>query len=415
MVDVLDVLHVPLTMATRSGGWVLDGVPRTVDQAAALDDALDAIDAAADSVVVLEVPDPEVRARLAHRARVEHRADDTEEVITHRLAVWAVGVRAVQRAHRPARQPRRGRAARPARHLPELGLRAAAAAVRRGRLRLPRVGPDDHQRHQRQADPAAGRRRAVRRALRPPRQPRARARPARRRPAPRRRVDVARRATGAGRARPGWSRSPSAPSPPSATRSRPVDEPARVVVQSELVANEPLPAPTSDPRVAAALRGAARAARSTPLTAPARSWSTAPGAAGCGVAAAMDHVVEAPDGVERRASRPSPDVGRVTVATRARAGRDAAGREVPRLRLVEPSGRARRCATRSMAALAGAQADGLGRAPGRAARLPRRVLGRRRRRDRRRRRAAAGRALRAVPRPAGRRPGRGAGRSPPRA
>ena len=38
--------------------------------------------------------------------------------------------------------------------------------VRRGRLRLPRVRPDDHQRHQRQADPAAGRGRAVRPALR---------------------------------------------------------------------------------------------------------------------------------------------------------------------------------------------------------------------------------------------------------
>ena len=50
-----------------------------------------------------------------------------------------VGVRALQRARRPARQPRRGRAARPARHLPQLGLRAAAAAVRRGRIRLPGV------------------------------------------------------------------------------------------------------------------------------------------------------------------------------------------------------------------------------------------------------------------------------------
>ena len=43
-----------------------------------------------------------------------------------------VGVRAVQRAHRPARQPRRGRSARPARHLPQLGLRDPA------RCRTPR-------------------------------------------------------------------------------------------------------------------------------------------------------------------------------------------------------------------------------------------------------------------------------------
>ena len=52
-------------------------------------------------------------------------------------------------------------------HLPELLLRAPAAALRRGRLRLPRVRADDHQRDQRQADPAAGRGRTVRPALRP--------------------------------------------------------------------------------------------------------------------------------------------------------------------------------------------------------------------------------------------------------
>ena len=43
-------------------------------------------------------------------------------------------LRAVQRPHGPARQPRRGGAARHAGHLPQLLLRAAAAAVRRGRV-----------------------------------------------------------------------------------------------------------------------------------------------------------------------------------------------------------------------------------------------------------------------------------------
>ena len=63
-------------------------------------------------------------------------------------------------------------------HLPQLLLRAAPAAVRRGRLRLPGVRPDHHQRHQRQDHPAAGGRRAVRPALRPAAPPPARARPA---------------------------------------------------------------------------------------------------------------------------------------------------------------------------------------------------------------------------------------------
>lgn len=87
--DVVAVLEEPLRAAMRSGGWVLDGAPRTVAQAETLERMLDGMDAAVDRVVALDVPDVEVRARLARRARIEHRLDDTEEVIAHRLAVWA--------------------------------------------------------------------------------------------------------------------------------------------------------------------------------------------------------------------------------------------------------------------------------------------------------------------------------------
>ena len=97
-----------------------------------------------------------------------------------------VGVRALQRPHRPAREPGRGRAVRPARHLPQRLLRDPPAAVRGGRLRLPGGRPDRRQRHQRQAHPAAGRRRAVRHPLRRAARPHALAGPARgRAPAPR--------------------------------------------------------------------------------------------------------------------------------------------------------------------------------------------------------------------------------------
>ncbi|CAM5696145.1 hypothetical protein SGRIM128S_00333 [Streptomyces griseomycini] len=84
-----------------------------------------------------------------------------------------VRVRAVQRPRRLARQPRRGRTARTARLLPQRRPRTAPAALRRGRLRLPGVGSDGHRRHQRQGAPAAGRRRAVRPALRAARRSRA--------------------------------------------------------------------------------------------------------------------------------------------------------------------------------------------------------------------------------------------------
>ena len=93
-----------------------------------------------------------------------------------------------------------------------------------------------------------------------------------------------------------------------------VGDRARVVVQSELVANEPLPRPSSDPRVAAAL--------SSPLvsedhgtrgqTAVELAHRTA--VSDLRMAAAMDHVVEAPVRTEVIAES-TPDTGRVTVTT----------------------------------------------------------------------------------------------------
>ncbi|MBA3422416.1 MAG: glycoside hydrolase family 65 protein [Thermoleophilaceae bacterium] len=98
----------------------------------------------------------------------------------------------------------------------------------------------------------------------------------------------------------------------------PLGADARVVVQSELVANEPLPAPDGDPRAAAAL--------SAPLEA--ESWghgetsallSHITRASGLRVTAGMDHVVSGPDGIGL-AAETSGDLGRVTVAANLRTG-----------------------------------------------------------------------------------------------
>ena len=102
-----------------------------------------------------------------------------------------VRVLVVQRAHRNARQPRRGRTARVARHLSQLVLRDSPAAVRRGGLRLPRGGPDPRRRHQRQDSATARRRRALRRALRRTPTPRTGARLPRGHPHPKRAVALA--------------------------------------------------------------------------------------------------------------------------------------------------------------------------------------------------------------------------------
>lgn len=86
--DIVAVLQDPLA-AAEVGGWVLDGAPRTVQQAAALAEMIEGPGPSRAVVLALEVPDDELRARLIQRARLEHRADDTPAVISHRLSVWA--------------------------------------------------------------------------------------------------------------------------------------------------------------------------------------------------------------------------------------------------------------------------------------------------------------------------------------
>jgi alpha,alpha-trehalose phosphorylase len=94
---------------------------------------------------------------------------------------------------------------------------------------------------------------------------------------------------------------------------QPIGDPARIVVQSELVANEPQPEPpSSDPRAAAALRaplvGEFKAVHNDRVTLVHRTR-----ASGLLVAAAMDHVADCPDGTEMQ-SEVEEDLGRVTVA-----------------------------------------------------------------------------------------------------
>jgi alpha,alpha-trehalose phosphorylase len=121
-----------------------------------------------------------------------------------------------------------------------------------------------------------------------------------------------------------------------------VGDPARIVVQSELVANEPQPEPQSeDPRAAAALRAPLvsqfAAARGDRVTLVHRTR-----ASGLLVGAAMDHVVEGPDGAPTE-SEVEDDMGRVTVAADLEAGEKlrlakflaygwSAGRSLPAVR-----------------------------------------------------------------------------------
>jgi adenylate kinase len=69
-------------------GFVLDGFPRNVSQAAALDDWLAARGQHVDAVVLLEVPRDVLISRLAERAAVEGRDDDDATTIARRLEVY---------------------------------------------------------------------------------------------------------------------------------------------------------------------------------------------------------------------------------------------------------------------------------------------------------------------------------------
>lgn len=70
------------------GGFVLDGFPRTVDQAAALDRLLEGNGTEISAVLNLSVPDTALMDRLAGRSGQENRADDRRETVLERLRVY---------------------------------------------------------------------------------------------------------------------------------------------------------------------------------------------------------------------------------------------------------------------------------------------------------------------------------------
>ncbi|MCD9007323.1 adenylate kinase [Luteimonas sp. XNQY3] len=69
-------------------GFILDGYPRNLAQAAALDALLQKLGTPFDAAVQLEVDNEQIIARLAGRAQAEGRADDSPESVRHRLDVY---------------------------------------------------------------------------------------------------------------------------------------------------------------------------------------------------------------------------------------------------------------------------------------------------------------------------------------
>ena len=82
---VMDMLRKPVVAASEAGGYVLDGFPRTVEQAKAAYETAQELGVAVEVAIYLEVPTAELTRRLLARGRGK---DDTPEVIEHRLEVF---------------------------------------------------------------------------------------------------------------------------------------------------------------------------------------------------------------------------------------------------------------------------------------------------------------------------------------
>jgi len=84
---VLDMVTEAMIAAKAAGGgYVLDGIPRNLSQARQLYQIGRELDMTADVALHLQAGDDELMRRLLARAVLEHRSDDTGDVIARRLA-----------------------------------------------------------------------------------------------------------------------------------------------------------------------------------------------------------------------------------------------------------------------------------------------------------------------------------------
>lgn len=85
---MIELIRERLQSEDAENGYVLDGFPRTMPQAEALDSMLSEIGRPLSVVFELQVPDHVAVERLHKRAEEEGRADDTPEAIEKRLELY---------------------------------------------------------------------------------------------------------------------------------------------------------------------------------------------------------------------------------------------------------------------------------------------------------------------------------------
>ncbi len=85
---VLGMLKERLSETDAQKGFILDGFPRNLVQAEMLSELFAELGLSLDHALLIEVDPDEVVARIAKRAEIEGRSDDTEEVVRNRLQVY---------------------------------------------------------------------------------------------------------------------------------------------------------------------------------------------------------------------------------------------------------------------------------------------------------------------------------------
>ena len=84
----IELIRERLSQPDARDGFVLDGFPRNVVQAEALDSMLREIGRSLDAVLFFDLSDELALERILGRARAEGRDDDTPDVVARRLSIY---------------------------------------------------------------------------------------------------------------------------------------------------------------------------------------------------------------------------------------------------------------------------------------------------------------------------------------
>ena len=85
---IIGIINDRIKEEDAQNGFMLDGFPRTIAQANALDEMLSGASQSIYAVVSIEVRDEVIVERILERQKIEGRDDDKEDVVRNRLNVY---------------------------------------------------------------------------------------------------------------------------------------------------------------------------------------------------------------------------------------------------------------------------------------------------------------------------------------